>query len=178
MIDARRLSLRQPRVARSLATAATALTALAMLACGGTATPPENPVLSSDRMGALDIPTAPPGIRGTVTQIIFGDSVLTDAPSGGAPNSATSCPPSCASLGHPLRAFLVEERPVAPGAGVAKAIVSMPASARVVRRTATGGTLAAFADLGIGQTVSVWFDGPVLESYPSQARGSVVVIEP
>lgn len=32
--------------------------------------------------------------------------------------------------------------------------------------------------LTVGQTVSMWFDGPVAESYPVQATAGVVVIEP
>lgn len=32
------------------------------------------------------------------------------------------------------------------------------------------------ADLGAGQMVSVWFDGPVAESYPVQARAGVIRI--
>lgn len=32
------------------------------------------------------------------------------------------------------------------------------------------------ADLGAGQMVSVWFDGPVAESYPVQAKAGVVRI--
>ena len=33
-------------------------------------------------------------------------------------------------------------------------------------------------DLRVGQKVKVWFDGPVMESYPSQATAGVIVIEP
>jgi len=32
------------------------------------------------------------------------------------------------------------------------------------------------ADLGAGQMVSVWFDGPVAESYPVQAKAGVIRI--
>jgi len=33
------------------------------------------------------------------------------------------------------------------------------------------------ADLGAGQMVSVWFDGPVAESYPVQAKAGVIRIQ-
>jgi hypothetical protein len=33
------------------------------------------------------------------------------------------------------------------------------------------------ADLGAGQMVSVWFDGPVAESYPVQARAGEIAIK-
>lgn len=59
-----------------------------------------------------------------------------------------------------------------------KSMLAMPASARVLRRAEGGLVAAGFTELRVGQQVSAWFDGPVAESYPSQARGLVVVIEP
>jgi len=40
------------------------------------------------------------------------------------------------------------------------------------------GEIASEADLAVGQFVSAWVTGPVLESYPVQARASLIVIEP
>jgi hypothetical protein len=68
----------------------------------------------------------------------------------------------------------VEENP-ADSSGSAKASVRIIAGeTRVVRRS---GASATGADIIEGSRVSVWFVGPVMESYPVQARGGVVVIE-
>lgn len=40
------------------------------------------------------------------------------------------------------------------------------------------GDIVSQADLAVGQFVSAWVAGPVLESYPVQARASLIVIEP
>jgi len=71
---------------------------------------------------------------------------------------------------------LVEEQPEETS-GSAKAVVSLTAETRILRRAGSGVEPAAPADLAVGQTVSVWFSGPVMESYPVQATAAVVVIE-
>ena len=147
-----------------------------LAACGGAATPADDAAPRSASRGAPEVPASAPGIRGTVTRIAEGDSVAPPVV-GGDPAASVSCPPSCAPTGRPLRRVLVEEIPGAQ-AGGDKSLVTMPASARVLRRAASGVEPAGFADLRVGQRVSVWFDGPVAESYPTQSRGGVVVIEP
>jgi hypothetical protein len=69
--------------------------------------------------------------------------------------------------------ILVEEEPL-DSSGSAKANVRLTASTRVLRGS---GEAARRRDLRVGQQVSAWFDGPVMESYPVQARASAVRIE-
>ncbi|MDQ3698539.1 MAG: YobA family protein [Gemmatimonadota bacterium] len=98
------------------------------------------------------------------------------APPGGAgamiPNEAPSITGQV--TGVTLPTVRVEERP-ADAAGSAKASVRLVDGTRLLRR---GGSAAASGDLRVGQRVSVWFTGPVMESYPVQATASVIVIEP
>ena len=166
---------RTPRVAAHTGRLLVVTFTLGALGCGGAATRPDEASLRSDGAGSLDVPTSEPAIGGMVTRVSPGDSVL-PAPRTGDPDASVSCPPACASSGTPIRTVLIEETP-GPSGG-AKIVLTMPTSARVLRRTEAGVASAAFADLRVGQRVSAWVDGPVAESYPSQARGSVVVIEP
>jgi hypothetical protein len=66
----------------------------------------------------------------------------------------------------------IEERPD-DHSGYEKAVARID-GARIVRRS---GAAATAADVAVGQRVSAWFTGPVMESYPVQATASVVVIE-
>lgn len=68
----------------------------------------------------------------------------------------------------------VEENPAEP-TGSAKAVVSV-AGARVYRR-ADGAQITASA-IQVGDRVTVWFTGPVRESYPVQAQAGVIAVEP
>ena len=67
----------------------------------------------------------------------------------------------------------VEENPDEPS-GSAKAVVGVT-GARIYRR-ADGAQLASSA-LTVGSRVTVWFRGPVRESYPVQADAGVVALE-
>lgn len=69
--------------------------------------------------------------------------------------------------------ILVEEDPDEIRA-YAKAWVDLERATRVFR---ADGTRASTDDLTSGLRVSVWFTGPVRESYPVQAVGDVVLIE-
>lgn len=73
-----------------------------------------------------------------------------------------------------LPVIVVEEKPNEPH-GAAKAGVRITDSTRVSRR---GKGVVGVTDLRVGQQVSVWFTGPVMESYPLQATAGVIVIEP
>lgn len=70
-------------------------------------------------------------------------------------------------------AIRVEANP-AEQSGSDKAMVRLTADTRVLRRNASHSTR---AELTVGQRVSVWFSGPVAESYPVQAAARAVVIE-
>jgi len=58
--------------------------------------------------------------------------------------------------------------------GSAKAIVTVDRSTRIFH--ANSNIAARVEDLLPGATVSVWFDGPVAESYPVQARAGTLLI--
>lgn len=58
--------------------------------------------------------------------------------------------------------------------GSAKALVTVDRSTRIFHANAS--VTAKVEDLLPGTTVSVWFDGPVAESYPVQARAGTLLI--
>jgi hypothetical protein len=93
-------------------------------------------------------PAGPPSIRGTITSLtpIAGQGVI-----------------------------LVEERPQ-DQAGSNKASVTINGATRIYRGRVSASTKGSFGDLRNGQIVEVWFNGPVLTSYPVQAIASVIVI--
>lgn len=59
-------------------------------------------------------------------------------------------------------------------AGSPKALVTVDRSSRIFHANAS--VTARVEDLLPGATVSVWFDGPVAESYPVQARAGTLLI--
>ena len=59
--------------------------------------------------------------------------------------------------------------------GSPKAIIRLMPNATISYRN---GEAADEHDITVGKNVSVWFEGPVAESYPVQASTSTVVIEP
>jgi Protein of unknown function (DUF3221) len=69
--------------------------------------------------------------------------------------------------------ILVEEEPL-DSSGSAKASVRLTGSTSILRGS---GNPARQSDLAVGQKVSVWFGGPVMESYPVQATAAVVRID-
>ena len=72
------------------------------------------------------------------------------------------------------RTLRVEERPE-DASGSAKAVVRVTAGTPVVERS---GRARDFGEVRVGMRVSVWFAGPVAESYPVQAAAQTVVVEP
>jgi hypothetical protein len=98
---------------------------------------------------SIELSAEPPGIRGFITKA---DSTA------GSSN------------------ILVEEDP-ADASGSSKASVRIKDETKIYRRT--GGSLekSSKAALTVGKQVSVWFEGPVAESYPVQGTASVVVLE-
>ena len=96
-------------------------------------------------------PDGEPSIRGTITAV-----AASRAPRGGW--------------------VLIEERP-GEAAGSAKARVTVADDTRILVR-AKDGTLreADFTALAEGLRAEAWFGGPVLESYPVQARAATIVV--
>lgn len=101
----------------------------------------------------------------------------TDTPPGvgqtGIPDDAPSICGVITAL-VPDEQMLVEEDPEAEY-GSDKASVRLQESTRFLHRDGSSTSPSALA---VGQTISVWFDGPVAESYPVQAAAGVVVLEP
>jgi hypothetical protein len=59
----------------------------------------------------------------------------------------------------------------------AKAVVLVSPQARILERSGDELHTIKSEDLKEGDSVSVWFDGPVLMSYPMQAGAKIVVLE-
>lgn len=93
-----------------------------------------------------------------------------DAPPAPAAREAPSLVGVVTALRLPV--IMVEEKP-SETSGSAKA------SVRITERTliSRGGKSLAPDGLKVGQRVSVWFQGPVMESYPMQATAGVIVVE-
>lgn len=98
--------------------------------------------------GSETVPVTEPSIRGTITQV---------------------------SPGEP-RTVLVEESP-GEESGSNKASVRLTGETRLLRRSGEAVQRAAPEDLAVGQRVSVWFTGPVRESFPVQADAGTIFIE-
>lgn len=75
--------------------------------------------------------------------------------------------------------ILVEERPQEQS-GSAKTSVRVTGDTRIWRLTGVAATptRASAGELAVGTTVRVWFDGPVAESYPGQARAADIAVDP
>jgi hypothetical protein len=98
---------------------------------------------------ALGMPPGADGIRGLITQLV-------------------------APWGQVEGFRILVEQDSTRSAGTPKASVFVPATTRVMQRV---GHQASPGLLRLCQEVSVWFDGPVAESFPVQARAGGIVIE-
>ena len=96
--------------------------------------------------------------------------------SGAARNAVPRTPPEIRGIVTAADAgsVRVEANP-AEAAGSPKAVVRLTSETLVVYRN---GDPAEAEELTVGHNVSVWFTGPVMESYPVQATAAAVVIEP
>jgi hypothetical protein len=61
---------------------------------------------------------------------------------------------------------------------VGKASVFIDTRTVLLRKTDTGTSALLLADITAGARVSVWFDGPVAESYPVQGHAGTVLLLP
>ncbi len=103
----------------------------------------------SQRDAELQLPAAQPDIRGIITEVERTSDGL-----------------------H----IMVEENP-ADSAGSAKASVRVGEQAEIMMRNASELREAGAGELARGMRVSVWYDGPVLLSYPARAGAKTVVVE-
>jgi hypothetical protein len=72
--------------------------------------------------------------------------------------------------------ILVEQIPTR-SAGYPVAWVSVSRRTTIVERGAGGVARSSASALTVGTRVQVWFNGPVMESYPVQAHAGTIVIE-
>ncbi len=91
------------------------------------------------------------------------------------PVSSTD-PPSCTGpTPKTLGQVLVEAEPDADW-GDDKARVSLPRDTLILAESEGGYTEIDFNSLRVGELARVWFEGPVLESYPIRATAAALVI--
>jgi hypothetical protein len=81
------------------------------------------------------------------------------------------------SAGNDVIARIVVEENPAESAGSAKASVRITPRTRIIAREGASSRSNPLDALIEGARVSVWFTGPVAESYPVQATADVVVLE-
>lgn len=95
---------------------------------------------------------------------------------GGVPSSAPGIAGRITSVnraGERIGSIRVEEQPT-QASGSAKAVATVTQGTVVLRGVSDQRD---FNDLRVGQWVRVWFDGPVMESYPVQAKAGTIVID-
>ena len=130
---------------------AAALVLASLSACASTEK--TGSVSSIDTVGTVGsvnvLPDSAPGIRGVITK--------SDSTAGS-------------------RFILVEENP-GDTTGSQKASVRFNDQTKIYRRSGSSLEKIGRADLANGKKVSVWFEGPVAESYPVQGSAAVVVLE-
>lgn len=96
---------------------------------------------------AVGVPSGSPGITGQITSV--------------------------SRAGDRIGSIRVEEQPTQLS-GSAKAVATVTQGTVVLRGVSDQRD---FNDLRVGQWVRVWFDGPVMESYPVQAKAGTIVID-
>ena len=94
-------------------------------------------------------PSRAPDIRGTITQV---------------------------SRSEERTSVLIEEQP-GTTSGSDKSWVTIPAGASLLRREAAGYRPFPAGELAAGMRASAWFEGPVAESYPTQATAGTLLVE-
>ena len=122
------------------------------------------------------VPTEAPDITGEITNLVYGtaNARQRDAIDPDEPVSSVGASEQPA-VGNALAALLIEEDPAAQS-GSDKAQVTLRAQTRILKQDAGAITAGSTKDLRRGLQVRAWFDGPVAESYPMQATGSVILI--
>ena len=127
-------------------------------------------------------PTTDPAIHGVVTQVDWLDQMTpAGTPVAGTPEDpdtpvSNADARSTAPRPDVLGSILVEEDPAQPY-GSAKDRITLTIETRIFRQHGRDLQPATAAELALGQTVRVWYTGPVAESYPRQAVAGSIVIE-
>lgn len=137
------------RLVGRLSLLAVTLVALAAFTCNDPARPADGDQAAA---GLVVIPATDPSIRGVITSATHqGGSTLAD-----------------------VRGSIRVEAPAPAAGSYDKAVVAWDAGTRIARRD---GTRVTADELANGVTVSAWFTGSVMESYPVQARARLIVVE-
>jgi len=123
-------------------------------------------------------PARPRGVRLTLLALVLLVVLVScaDRAPAGAPNISGQITRATTSVTDGSRriTILVEAVPN-DLSGSAKALVTVDSSTRIFH--ANTSVSAQVQDLLPGATVSVWFDGPVAESYPVQGRAGTLLIQ-
>lgn len=107
------------------------------------------------------LPSAEAGIHGIITEV-------GRVPQGGKGNGG---------VGERIGVVLVEENPDEE-TGSQKDSVTVTKATQLFEWRGRDLTRIRFDDLKVGQRAKAWYTGPVAESYPRQATGSLVVVYP
>lgn len=103
----------------------------------------------------VQLPATNPDIQGVITQVNNADGAFHIMVEADPSDSVMSASP----------------------AGTPKSRVRITERAQLLARKGIELRAITTSDLNEGRVVSVWFDGPVLQSYPSQSGAKVVVLE-
>ena len=157
--------------------AAVLIAVLSLVSCGDQA--------DDDVAGpASEPPATDPTVVGFVTDVVpfepITDGCIEPDPDADpdAPVSSDD-PPVCSDPATaPLGTVLVEEVPAAPSSGSNKISFTVDSDTTLLIETSSAHDPLSFADLADGMAVTGWADGPVMESYPAQARAAAIVVRP
>jgi hypothetical protein len=159
------------------AIAAIAVGAVVLVGCGG---PTED---SDTAIPATEPPATGPTIAGSITEVVpfepVSEGCVEPDPDADpdSPVSSDSSPVCSDPDTAPLGTVLVEEDPQA-ASGSNKISFTVDDSTTLLIESSGAHDPLSFADLAEGMAVDAWADGPIAESYPSQARAAAIVVRP
>lgn len=132
---------------------------------------------------ATEPPRSDPTVIGFVTDVTPFEATTEDCVEADpeadpdAPVSSDDLPVCSDPDTAPLGTVLVEEDPAA-ASGDDKVSFTVDAGTALLIESSSSHGPASFADLAVGMAVTAWADGPIMESYPAQARAGAIVIRP
>jgi hypothetical protein len=156
--------------------AAALIAVLSLVSCGHRA--------DDDVTGpATEPPAADPTMVGFVTDVVpfepVTDGCVEPDPDAD-PDAPVSNddPPVCSDPATaPLGTVLVEEDPAVTSGGN-KISFTVDSDTTLLIETSSAHDPLSFADLADGMAATGWADGPIMESYPAQARAAAIVVKP
>jgi hypothetical protein len=132
---------------------------------------------------ATEPPATEPTVVGFVTDVVPFEPI-TDGCAEPDPDADLDAPvstddlPVCSDPATaPLGTVLVEEDPAAPS-GSNKISFTVDSGTTLLIESSGEHDPLTFSDLADGMAVTGWADGPVMESYPAQARAAAIVVWP